>query len=167
MDVLNHSFRNAQLQFRLSEVKPVDNAAWSRNQDSTAMKTQLHVGDAKQLNIYILQDMGGKMAETTYPWDYARNPELDGCSIIYSTLPGGETQDYNLGINLVHEVGHWLGLYDVAKGGKTCSYEGGDRVRDTAPQVEGTVGCPKIPEDSCRDQWGPDNIHNFMDTSAE
>jgi predicted Zn-dependent protease with MMP-like domain len=34
---------------------------------------------------------------------------LDGVVIDYQTLPGGSSSD-SLGLNLVHEIGHWLGL---------------------------------------------------------
>lgn len=49
-----------------------------------------------------------------------------------STLPNGAYGGYNLGNNLVHEAGHWMGLSHPFTGG--CS-EPNDGVDDTAEQV--------------------------------
>jgi len=65
----------------------------------------LKVGGMNTLNIYSLSE------ETI---GISTNPqfklELDFVINAYTTVPGG-TSVWNLGKNLVHEVGHWLGLF--------------------------------------------------------
>ena len=38
-------------------------------------------------------------------------PQSDGIMLLYSTLPGSPAASFNLGRTLVHEAGHWCGLY--------------------------------------------------------
>ncbi|KAF8978946.1 pregnancy-associated plasma protein-A-domain-containing protein, partial [Cyathus striatus] len=63
---------------------------------------------------------------------------------------------------LVHETGHWTGLYHVFQGG--CTGEG-DQVGDTPPQEDATDGCPAN-KDTCSG-GGLDSIHNYMDYSDD
>jgi len=43
--------------------------------------------------------------------DYESAPQSDGIMLLHSTLPGGDLEKYNEGHTLVHEIGHWVGLY--------------------------------------------------------
>jgi len=119
---------------------------------------------------------------------------LDGVVLAPSTLPNGEPP-YGEGKTLVHEAGHWLGLFHTFQGG--CSAyspkitkafknswimssegRGGDYVRDTAAE-EGPYfgGCePNMAEsqipDTCTGNLkgkfeGKDPIHNVMDYSED
>lgn len=84
----------------------------------------------------------------------------DGAVNRAGTLPGAETERYNMGITTVHEVGHWLGLFHTFQG-FSCSGDG-DLVADTPQQLDLTPGCPAS-ADTCPDSPGNDPIHNYMD----
>lgn len=73
---------------------------------------------------------------------------------------------YNKGYTLVHEVGHWLGLFHVFEGNSCDPAMPGDYVDDTPVQSTATTGCPKG-KDSCPMQAGEDSLHNFMDYSVD
>ncbi|KAF8593371.1 hypothetical protein BDV93DRAFT_461358, partial [Ceratobasidium sp. AG-I] len=60
---------------------------------------------------------------------------------------------------LVHQVGHWCGLFHTFQGG--CN-QPGDFVSDTPLEAGPNYGCPANVINSCP-SGGKDPIHNFMD----
>ena len=132
-----------------------------------AMFDALRVGGSSTLNVYFKLFRGLGIA--TFPFNYVSEPKRDGVLIASGTVPGGSEPRFNDGKTLVHEVGHWLGLYHTFaytyRIGQKC-FGDGDGVSDTPRQSEVTDGCPRR-QDSCPSDAGLDMVSNFMDYSDD
>jgi hypothetical protein len=166
MAKLNASFDDATFFFDLVSINRVTNLDWYTaspgSSKETAMKTALRQGTANELNIYSLNVGGGLLGWGTFPSSYDSSPHLDGIVLLYTVVPGGTAAPYNQGDYLVHETGHWLGLYHTFQGG--CANNpttGGDLVADTPAEKSPAYGCP-IGRNTCSSP-GNDPIENFMD----
>ncbi len=128
-------------------------------------KRRLHRGGAGSLNIYV--NGGGPsgypmLGWSRFPWQYAGAPRLDNVSVNVAALPGGRASGYDLGDTVIHETGHWLGLFHTFEGG--CGSRG-DLVADTAAEGEPSYYC-ETTRDTCPAP-GTDPVRNFMDYSLD
>ncbi len=146
--------------FSLAGVDRYYNNQWHVDRQSSSYRSQTRQGGADALNIWLVDF--DYLGTATFPWDYARNPGIDGIRVHYDSLPGGGITNYNLGETATHEAGHWLGLYHTFQGGCTST---NDEVADTPAQSSSTNGCP-AGRDSCS-LPGLDPIHNYMDYSYD
>ncbi|KIK64210.1 hypothetical protein GYMLUDRAFT_71628 [Collybiopsis luxurians FD-317 M1] len=167
IDVMNEAYADMGITWSLASTTRTINSDWFNNagpdsSQQTAMKNQLRTGGAADLNVYSVGFTSGSgeglLGYSTFPSSYSSSPKDDGVVMLFSSVPGGSTTNYNLGQTLTHEAGHWVGLYHTFQGG--CSGSG-DSVSDTPPEASAAFGCP-TGRDTCSG-GGVDPIHNFMD----
>ncbi|KXJ85751.1 hypothetical protein Micbo1qcDRAFT_169142 [Microdochium bolleyi] len=143
----------------------------SPNPAIEALWKEKRTGNYQTLHIWLYETMtpSGLLGIATFPDINKKESDkwLDGIHSAGDSVPGGSLSAFNLGITVVHEVGHWLGLFHVFNDDRTCGGEG-DLVEDTPPQSEATSGCPADnTQDSCPNLPGWDSIHNYMDYSDD
>ncbi|KDQ52691.1 hypothetical protein JAAARDRAFT_183956 [Jaapia argillacea MUCL 33604] len=169
ISVLNELYSQSGLSFATASVDrwnaPEFFSITEGSAEALAMKSATAMGNEDTLNIWTVGDLGGgiKGGFSTFPSQYTNDPISDGVVVLFSTLPGGPFAGANSGKNVVHEVGHWCGLYHTFQGGCTPP---GDYVDDTPAEANPAPGgCPVI--DSCPNDPGLDPVQNYMDYSSE
>lgn len=127
---------------------------------------------SKYLRIWVVRSING-LGNNVLGYSMFPNSStvFDGVVMRFDVFGNGSSNllpNYNQGKTLVHEIGHYLGLYHTFEGGcagsnpSTCNTSG-DRVCDTPPVASPNYGCV-TGTDSCPDSGNlPDEIHNFMD----
>ncbi|KAJ7600893.1 Metalloprotease [Mycena floridula] len=152
--VLNADYKSTGLSFKLAETTRTENKEWG-----------LHA----ELNVYTVGFVSGSgeglvgPGYATFPADYKENPQDDGVVMLYSTVPGGSSTNYDKGRTLTHEAG----LYHTFEGG--CKGVG-DGVTDTPAEASAAYQCP-TGRDTCKGTGkgskGLDPIKNYMDYSYD
>jgi hypothetical protein len=166
------------------------NASWAG--DSTnfdEMKTALHRGDYKTLNLYIRnitrENYGGTctipdLAKKETP-DKARRLALDGCVVAAFTMDGSDHPYMNQGKTAVHEIGHWFGLYHPfdhhnqmsgVNPPDACRVDNpDDYLADTPKMRQAGTGVCNETQNSCAEPAGQppvfDPVHNWMTYSSD
>jgi hypothetical protein len=157
--VLNRAFRGAGFDFTTAAINRVENRHWFTNcYNNQTFKKQLAVDVPHTLNFYICKPSGNILGYAYLPWSWPEDNWHHGVVVLYSSLPGGTADPYNLGDTGTHEVGHYLGLDHTFANG--CSAPG-DSVDDTPFEASPAFGCP-AGRDTCAAP-GLDPIENFMD----
>ena len=159
---LNSDYAGTGFTFTLASVSRTANNKYftmtpgSRNE--TNAKNALAVDPLHRFNVYTAKPGQGLLGWATFPWSYAESSNKHGVVIHYASVPGGSLAPYNLGRTLVHEAGHYLGLYHTFQGGCVAP---GDQVDDTPFEASAAFGCP-VNRNTCA-QAGNDPTTNFMD----
>jgi hypothetical protein len=166
---MNAAYAGTPFSFVLAKLNKTNNSNWYNNCGDFgvegAMKKRLAYKPAKVLNIYSCIPAGpglpaGVIGYSDYPWTFPESSYLQGVVIHPGTLPtdaGLEGYDH-YGLNVVHEIGHWLGLYHTFEG--RC--EDRDLVVDTPAEASPSFTCD-LTRDSCPDSPGLDDVRNYMD----
>lgn len=154
MEILRAAYRGDQsgyaatsrYSFTIKKFTVTRNERWYHarmgSADDQQMKRKLHRGFSRALNLYLNEPRdpsggGGLLGFARFPWQYAGKPAQDGVTVHVDSLPGGAYTGFNLGDTLVHEVGHWLGLFHTFQ---SSTFDGcdpvNDSVADTPAQIE-------------------------------
>lgn len=169
IDVLNDAYRSHRYSFFIESIDRTKKTSWFRNcadifeGGSTFIKitNKLSIDPEHTLNIYLCGPSNGILGFAFFPSDFDEDSQFHGVTALYSTLPEGSAFPYDLGATIVHEVGHYLGLYHTFQDG--CG--GGDLVSDTPAEAFPAFGC-EIGRDTCP-AAGFDPVTNFMDYSDD
>ena len=106
---MNNAFCGSGFHFDWIDTTQNTNENWYKDNDEQGMKAALRQGGRETLNIYFNDPGDGLLGYAYFPT--VENIVLDGVTVNDGTLPGGKFSNFNEGDTLVHEVGHWLGLF--------------------------------------------------------
>jgi len=110
----------------------------------------------KYLNIWVANTGIIIAGFGTYP--NQTQPQKTGVVIHPNYFGLNKHPKFGLGKTLIHEVGHYLGLYHLWGDNSDC--ENDDGVADTPPQLKAYKGCPIYPQSGCSVS---EMFMNFMD----
>lgn len=164
IQVMNERFAGSGFSFRLQSIDRVSRNAWFRMLPGTGTekqaKKELAIDPAHTLNVYTCSPGQGLLGWAYFPFTPGLTEDsfYHGVVIHYGSVPDGFIANYNLGLTLVHEAGHYLGLFHTFQGGCVAP---GDYIDDTPFEGSPAFGCP-IGRNTCP-QDGDDPIHNYMD----
>ena len=160
---LNGAYAGSGFQFSKQGYTRTRNTTWYNGCDKSSIERQIRkalaVNPAKTFNVYLCGLGGGLLGRATFPSYFPENSFMHGVVILNGTVPGGSATGYNGGDTLVHEAGHYLGLYHTFQGG--CA-DPGDSVGDTPAEAEPDYKCV-AGRDTCPSAPGLDPNTNYMD----
>ncbi|MEV5877350.1 hypothetical protein AB0L75_24595 [Streptomyces sp. NPDC052101] len=120
IELANTYFRNIGLRFQLMRRNRVatDHTTLHGLEyfNDGPLKRQYHMGNEQTVNIYSANSDQMPGGWFTYPWDYQDHPDQDGVVLPYDSLPGGTDPHHNQGKTAIHQIRHWVGLFNTFQG---------------------------------------------------
>ncbi len=159
---------NSKIQFTLEGITRTQNDNWFNDDDNEATyKSILAVDTDENVNIYTTT-ADGYLGYAYFPQDSAWAGDLDGIVLNHAAVGGRNNSyyPYNQGRTLVHEMGHYLGLFHTFEGGSACEngYDTGDFILDTPAESQAHFGC--TPTTTCGSNDPIDNYMSYSDDSC-
>jgi|GEM_PF-1427438 len=126
------------------------------------------------LRVWVVKDINNGSGVAGYARFPGGSAALDGIVIRYDVVGEASTcacsliPNYDKGLVMIHEVGHWLGLYHTFQGGcaggssSNCTTDG-DQICDTPPVASPNYGCPSLGTLNSCSGTPADLTNNFMD----
>merc|ERR1712176_939191 len=78
---------------------------------------------ARNMVVVSCKPRDGILGWTSFPWSYPEDDKRHAIFISYESIPGGTLFPFDEGDTLVHEAGHYFGLYHTFEG-KVCGGPG-------------------------------------------
>lgn len=164
-DSMINSMIDSKFRFRLDTIEYINNKAYYNNCDSidsSLMGKYTRKTDSRINVIVCYSDF--YLGWAYYPWYFEEKSRYNTVFIHKNTIPDGDLEFYNKGMTLVHEIGHFFGLYHTFASNGIC--DNGDQVFDTPAEKTPSFECNKK-RDTCPDIPGKDPVTNFMDYSPD
>lgn len=166
--VLDAAFAESGMRFTIAQVRRYpdspyfDGGCFPTTEQGLRMKAELAVDPSRFVNIYTCNLALPYIAGyASLPNEFSQGDPRHGVIVDHATFPGSAAP-LNRGHTLVHEMGHYFGLFHTFQGG--CA-EPGDGVDDTPAEASPAYGC-QVGRDSCPGE-GADPVDNFMDYSDD
>lgn len=175
VNALNEDFRaisgtlgsqgfDTKIKFTLAGITRTKNDVWFNDGDIEGYTAALNKDPSMYVNVYT-NTASGNLGYATLPQE-AAGQSADRIVIHYSTVGGRYNGNliYDQGRTLVHEMGHYMGLYHTFDEFGTCnnSYSTGDLIVDTPSENVAHHSC--VREYTC---GTPDPIHNYMNYTPD
>ena len=170
VDVLNERFIGTEFSFYLALVTRTNNVDWvtlsNEGVPSKTITDALLIDPDHMINVFV-----GDMVDGALGWSVftdSADPQRHAIVLDFVALPGGPFDpDFDTGITLVHEMGHYFSLRHPYERGCLEDPTKGDFVGDTPPAVESWFRqCPAV-ADSCPTLPGTDPVTNYMYATSD
>lgn len=174
IDVLNEAYGgnqhnlgiNTKIKFRLKNVQYIeDKTLYNSCSKSEEKIIKSYPGDSKKyISVYTCDD--DYLGYAYYPWHEKEGNIEQVVFMNEIAITGSNFKLYNMGMTLVHELGHYFGLPHTFNDKRKCSSIGDDGYSDTPIEKTPNYGC-NLERDTCPDHPGKDPIWNYMDYSPD